>query len=61
MARIADQPHRFPRSAESGFNFRTDGDPFHIATEHIGQKIIPLMSPVEPDFVSEETTADPEA
>ena len=59
MLGIADKSHRLPRSAEAGFDFRTDADPFHIATEDVCQKIVPLMSPVEPDFVSEETTADP--
>jgi hypothetical protein len=51
--RITDQPHRFPRSAQPGFDFRTDTDPFHIATEHIRQKIVPFMSAVEADLISE--------
>jgi len=59
VLRIADQPHRFPWGPKPGLDLRTDGDPFHIPTEHVGQEIVPLMSAVEPDFISEETTADP--
>ena len=59
MARIADQSHRLPRSAEAGFDFRTDMNPLHIPPEHVGQEIVPLMSAVEPDFIPEQAAADP--
>jgi hypothetical protein len=59
MLGIADQSHRLPRSAEAGFDFRTNRNPFHEAAKYVSQEIVPLMSSVEPDFVSEQTTADP--
>jgi hypothetical protein len=58
IPRIADQSHGLARSAQSCLNLRTDGDPFYVAAQHLCQKSVPSMSPVEADFFAEETTAD---
>jgi hypothetical protein len=58
ILRIADQSHCLARSAQSRLNLRTDGDPLYIAAQHLCQKSVPSMSPVEADFFAEETTAD---
>src|SRR4029077_17941873 len=58
ILRIADQSHRLARGAQPSLNLGTDGDPLHIATQHLRQKSVSFMSPVESDFFAEETTAD---
>jgi len=60
MARVTNQPHRFPGRAEASFYLWTDGDPLYIPAQLLRQKIVPLMSPIETDFVSEEATTDTE-
>jgi len=58
MLRTTDKPHRLPGSAEAGFDFRTDGNPFHVAAENIGQERVMLVSAVVADAVAEQTSAD---
>jgi hypothetical protein len=59
--RIADQPHGFPRSSQAGFHFGTDGHPFHVPAQDIGEKVIPFVASIEADRLSKQTAADPEA
>ena len=58
---MADQPHGFAGRPQPGFDLRTDGNPLHVTTEGIRQKMVALVSTVEADLISEETAADPEA
>src|SRR4029077_17769081 len=58
ILRIADQSHGLSRSAQPSLNLGTYGNPFHIAAQHLRQKIVPLMSPVKTDLFTEKATAD---
>ena len=58
ILKIADQSHGLARSAQSCLNLGTNGNPFHIAAQHLRQKIVPLMSSVKTNLFTEEATAD---
>ena len=56
--RVAHQTHGFPGHPQAAFHFGTDGHEFHILPQGVGDKPIPLVAAVKPDWLTQQAGAD---